>query len=85
MTSEAVTDDPAWPDHTAREAGSEGAQGPGSDRIPQLHQPAPLPAALRLSGRLTAMGHDKNDDGASDGSSGTTEPQDGDHWEDEED
>ena len=27
--------------------------------------------------------HDKNDDGDSDGSSGTTNPQDGDHWEDE--
>lgn len=30
------------------------------------------------------MGHDRNDDDDSDGSSGTTEPQDGDHWEDEE-
>jgi hypothetical protein len=29
------------------------------------------------------MGHDRNDDGDSDGSSGTTEPQDGDHWEDD--
>ncbi len=27
--------------------------------------------------------HDKNDDGDSDGSGGTTNPQDGDHWEDE--
>lgn len=30
-------------------------------------------------------GHDKNDDGDSDGGSGTTNPQDGDHWEDEDD
>ena len=30
-------------------------------------------------------GHDKNDDGDSDGGSGTTQPQDGDHWEDEDD
>ncbi len=30
------------------------------------------------------MGHDKNDDGDSDGGSGTTNPQDGDHWEDDE-
>lgn len=29
--------------------------------------------------------HDKNGDGDNDGSSGTTNPQDGDHWEDEED
>jgi hypothetical protein len=29
------------------------------------------------------MGHDRNDDGDSDGGSGTTQPIDGDHWEDE--
>lgn len=34
--------------------------------------------------RVVIMGdHDKNDDGDSDGSSGTTNPQDGDHWEDD--
>jgi len=31
------------------------------------------------------MDHGKNDDGDNDGSAGTTNPQDGDHWEDEDD
>jgi len=31
------------------------------------------------------MSHEKNDDGDNDGSSGTTTPIDGDHWEDEDD
>lgn len=84
-TSEAVTDDPAGPDAAAREAGSEGAQGPGNHRVQQLHEPAPLPAALRLPGRLIAMGHEKNDDGANDGSAGTTEPDNWDHSDDSHD
>ncbi|QWT29893.1 hypothetical protein PP631_gp114 [Streptomyces phage KimJongPhill] len=40
----------------------------------------------RVRGAIVSMGdHDKNDDGDSDGGSGTTNPQDGDHWEDEDD
>lgn len=50
-----------------------------------MQQAAALPAALRLPGRVMAMWgeHDKNDDGDSDGGSGTTDGHD--HFEEEDD